>query len=279
MITAEIIKDSVNSRKNRLTSWVLTYPRFIHSELMTHRMFSRNAASSRAIPIKKMLAAVRDNPAKPEFWGANQKGMQAATEVSPEVRDECENVWIDARDKMIEAVEELERLGLHKQISNRLLEPWAHMTVILTASEFENFFALRAHPDAQPEFQKLAYLMLERYRQSVPKLLQPGEWHIPFDEKMPDVPFETKLKIAVARCARVSYLTFDGEINVKDDIELHDRLKLSGHWSPFEHVAYAAPGTPQVGNFIGWVQYRKQWAGENRRDFRVHEPPSPPPQQ
>ena len=279
MITAKIVEASVNSSGNRITSWVLTYPRFIHSELMTHRMFSRNAASSRAIPIKKMLDWVINNPAMPEHWGANQKGMQADVELSAEEIAACKVEWLKARDNAVETVRRLSDLNLHKQVANRLLEPWPLMTVLLTATEYGNFFALRAHPDAQPEFRMLAYQMLPLYQASVPKLLQPGEWHLPFNESMPGgLDLSTKLKIVVARAARVSYVNFEGKIDPNEDIALHDRLLQSGHMSPFEHVAYAAPGVPQIGNFKGWVQYRKMIHTENRDDPRiprVHPPPLP----
>ena len=269
MIEAQIIKDSVNSVGNRITTWVLTYPRFIHSELMTHRAFSRNASSSRAIPIEKMIKAVEDNPAMPEYWGLNQKGMQASEEADKEQIAEAKKRWLLARDNAVAQARHLLDVGLHKQIVNRVLEPFTHMTVILTATEYGNFFALRAHKDAQPEFQILAHKMLELYNNSKPQSLGEGEWHIPFSENMPDVDVATKIKIATARCARVSYLTFDGKIDVAKDIELHDQLSTSGHWSPFEHVASSAPLYEQTGNFVGWLQYRKHFANENRTDHRV----------
>lgn len=270
MIEAKILLDSVNSNGNRLITWVLTYPRFIHSEFMTHRVFSRNAASSRAIPVDKVIKGLQDNPAMPHVWGLNQKGMQSSTVASTEVREAGEDIWLAARDYAIEHARKLQDLGLHKQIVNRVLEPFTHMTVIATATEWGNFFALRAHPDAQPEFQILANKMLAEYQAHTPTQLATGQWHIPFGDRMPDNLTEAQeMKIATARCARISYMTFDGEINVEKDYELHDSLLASGHMSPFEHCAKASPEGGRSGNFVGWTQYRKLIPGENKTDPRL----------
>jgi thymidylate synthase ThyX len=304
MINAKILLDSINPVGNRITSWILTYPRFFHSEIMTHRVFSRNAASSRAIPVKRMIDDVRQNCAMPIFWGKNQAGMQAKEElddiikhreivVSPvgngldpyklTVTDKhaAKHEWLAARDSAITHAEKMLELGVHKQIANRILEPFMHMTVIITGTEFENFFALRAHPDAQPEFQDLAYKMLDIYQLSEPKKLKEGEWHIPFGDKLDEtrltelyyktaIPHEElKLRISVARCARVSYLNFEGKDDYNKDIELSETLSSSGHWSPFEHSAMALSTSEYSGNFKGWKQYRKTFNEENRGDGRV----------
>lgn len=290
MIEAKIVLDSINPTRDRITSWLLTYPRFIHAELNTHRAFSRNASSSRAIPVQKMLEAVKTNPAMPVFWGKNQSGMQAKEQLDDIVADQFRTVeidgvkrllpftrlqaakhdWLAARDLAVKSVEQLLEVGLHKQITNRLLEPWMHITVLVTGTEFENFFSLRAHEDAQPEFQKLAYMMLELYNKSTPNELKDGEWHIPFGDKMPDGVTEAeRLKIATARCARTSYLSFDGGIDATKDYGIHDKLYQSGHWSPFEHCAIAMDDSVPCGNFTGWMQYRKMFPSELRRDNRV----------
>lgn len=285
MIEAKIIKDSVNTNGERITTWVLKYPRFIHSEFMTHRVFSRNAASSRAIPAKKLIEAVIEEPAMPVWWGKNEPGMQANAQLSTDITEKlvgpsgpayyspmelARQEWLKGRDRAVETAKQLLLLGLHKQVANRVLEPWCHMTVVATCTEYENFFSLRAHKDAQPEFQELAYKMLGVYNGNEPDKLGVNEWHIPFSDRMPDVNLETQLKIATARCARVSYLTFDNEIDVAKDIELHDRLSGSGHWSPFEHCAQSAPGTFS-GNYRGWAQYRKTHFShkENGKDSRL----------
>lgn len=263
MTKAEIIADSINDAGERITTFILKYPRYIHSELLTHRRFSRNSASSRAIPVEKMMKMVEDDPVIPEFWGKNQKGMQSFDQIKDEKEiKRLTKSWIYGRNYALDIVSELTEAELHKQWANRPLEPWMHITVLCTATHYNNFFKLRAHPDAMPDFQALAYKMLNEYLFSSPIHRESMEWHIPFSDKMPDVDEATKLKIAVARAARISYLTQDGKIDVEKDIELFERLKKSGHWSPFEHVAQCAPGT-RSGNFVGWIQYRKDFMEES----------------
>lgn len=274
MITAEILLDSINPSGRRVTTWVLTYPRFIHSEFMTHRCFSRNAASSRAIPVEKMLTAISENPAMPEQWGANQKGMQAEQVLGPQETEMARQVWLRAKNKAVEAAYALLGAGLHKQLANRVTEPWAHMTVIATATAHANFFKLRAHPAAQPEFQVLAYRMLDKYLDSTPVNVAMGMWHIPFIHESTEgnLPHPAKLKISTARCARISYLNFDKRLDHEKDYELHDKLAESGHWSPFEHCCMAVPDYNGVaGNFQGWHQYRKYFPNENVTDVCLQE--------
>lgn len=281
MITARIIADSVTPSGNRLTSFVLTYPRFIHSEMMTHRVFSRNAASSRAIPVEKMMQAVREDPAGFELYGSNKPGMQAGAPLDSETKLDVQLAISRLRGDALACVQSISEKGLHKQNANRYLEPWAHITVLATATDagLANFFALRAHSAAQPEFQVLAFRMLAAYLASEPRKLEWGDWHIP-DFPNPSGPLgfgmelAEKIKIATARCARLSYLTFDGEHSPAKDIKLHDDLAAAGHWSPFEHCAQAVDfdhcfdytwsnfdngGTP-----CNWQQYRKQFKDENR---------------
>ena len=177
------------------------YPRFIHSEVMTHRVFSRNAASSRAIPIKKMISAVREDPAMPVFWGKNQSGMAAREEISDGARRLAEAEWHHA---LVNALASAERLSssdidLHKQIVNRILEPFAWITVIITATEWANFFTQRTHPDAQPEIQRIAELMLAEYRASRPQAVPIGGWHTPLiQEDEQRLPAETLQQISVS---------------------------------------------------------------------------------
>jgi thymidylate synthase ThyX len=311
MIEAKIIKDSINPYDVRLTTWILTYPRWIHSEIMTHRHFSRNASSSRARPISKVLKEVDENPATPESWGSNQSGMQAGKELTNDefiyynkelyenydefvIEDEdsicgkikigkldaAKLVWNKASKCAIFHAEQLEKIGVHKQLTNRIVEPFSHITVLLSGTDFENFFALRAQKDAQPEFQLLAYKMLELYNNNIPDKVDTGEWHIPFSDKMPEgITLEQKLKIAVARCARLSYMTFDGEINPEKDYELYDKLAFSGHYSAFEHCAKVIDPNNEkdtsidtLSNFrFTWIQYRKMLDNECRKDSRVIE--------
>lgn len=298
-ISAKIILDSIGPSRIRLTTFELTYPRFVHSELMTHRAFSRNAASSRAIPFEKTVAQVKRSPAMPIFWGRNQKGMQAWEELDDVPRgtlpaSQCESWadmeenlstrelakerWLTARNAAIAQAEHLHTLGLHKQIVNRVLEPWLHMTTLVSATDWNNFFFLRTHRDAQPEFRELARCMWKEYKDGEPKELEDGEWHLPFIQEE-DIDRALKLwtlsvaseqlrKVSTGRCARVSYLTHDGKRDLLKDIDLHDRL-LKGrdggepmHMSPFEHVAQALTSDMRMGNFRGWKQYRKLFFGE-----------------
>lgn len=271
MIEAKILLDSINPKGCRLTTWVLTYPRIIHAELLTHRQFSRNSSSSRALPIRKMIKDVLENPFIPCEWPINQSGMQADGYIEDEnQREQCRSEWLRARDNAVLGAESLLKLGVHKQIANRLLEPFSHITVLLSATEMENFFALRAEKHAQPEFQLLAHIMLSLYNTSNPIYIQPGEWHIPFGDQMVDhLSIKDKIAVCVARAARVSYKTFDGEINHQKDIALHDSLAENGHFSCFEHVALCMNNDLPYGNFRGWQQYRKMCVRENRKDSRV----------
>lgn len=271
--SAKILADSLAPSGYRLTTFELTYPRFVHSELMTHREFSRNSASSRAIPIEKMIQRVKDDPVLPVYWGKNQKGMQAAEELSPIDRHCAEIYWLQQRDEAVRVAEGLVRLNVHKQIVNRLLEPWMWITVLVSATNFSNFFSLRCHPAAQPEIQKLAYMMRDIYFAAEPRLLRAGHWHLPllpdYEELFNGIDSYDLKKIAVGRCARVSYLTHDGQRDPQADVELHDRLASMGHWSPFEHVAQAHFEAIRSGNFTGWRQYRKLFTGEYKDTYQA----------
>lgn len=330
-ISAKIIADSIDTRGNRLISYVLTYPRFIHSELMTHRMFSRNSASSRAIPFKKMIEKAKTDPFIPIAWQRDHSGMQGAEYITDErAVHSLTNQWLEARNAAVQSAQNLNtgtyalevakdeyghnmrgfnvvnipNTSLTKQLCNRLLEPFMWHTVIVTATEYDNFFNLRcpkyeifAGPEDTEEYrcfgyswkdlmksngglagdfdtddiverlswsksgaeihiQTLAEAMWDARNESTPKQLKPGEWHIPFGNIMDDeeilklhigiagFPHEqdkahefTKVAVATARCARLSYMTHDNKIDYLKDIELHDRLLSAHHMSPFEHCA------------------------------------------
>jgi len=341
-ITAKIITDSVNLDGDRLTTFVLTFPRYILAEFNTHRVFSRNSASSRAIPFEKMIKSVEENPFIPIAWQKNHKGMQGTEYFTNEKSlKKLKKLWLRSRDSAVrEALEydvieqyintdnEIVDVSLTKQIINRLLEPFMWHTVIVTASEYENFFALRCpqyvvsgYPaDRSPEalepsmatfrskkdaikwlpelesmtemdwfkcnegmgeihIMALAEAMWDALKESTPNELEDGEWHIPFGDNfdqskleklMPEIQpasmnwyfdfiNDLKVKIASARCARVSY-TVVGEENKEtdysNDIKLHDRLAESGHASPLEHCAQASCGI-RSRNFNGFLQYRE----------------------
>jgi thymidylate synthase ThyX len=253
MITAKIIADSVYD--TRITTFELEYPRFIHSELMTHRAFSRNAASSRAIPVAKMLDLIMDNPAMPVHWGKNQAGMQADIEV--ENPDLARSLWMRARDRAALIAREMIELGVHKQVANRLLEPFQHIKVVLTATELENFFNLRAHKDAQPEIQMLAVEMREAMKLSTPRQLNIGEWHLPYvnADMIANFGLEACKKISASCCAQVSYRLLDDSLDKALDV--YQRLVEAKpiHASPFEHQA--TPDATAKNNFLGWRQLRQ----------------------
>jgi thymidylate synthase ThyX len=290
VIKAEIIKDSISLSGSRITTFALTYPRFIHSEFMTHRMISKNASSSRAIPVATFMKSITENPAMPIAFSKNCKGMQAKEEIQNQ--NEAIDVWLDARNAMIEFVQKLSDLGVHKQHANRLLEPFTHITVVATATDWSNFFALRTHKDAQPEFQVLAKLMWDEFSKNEPSVLEDGEWHLPFITQSEESTLKNilaftglnseyrslsreLLKRSVARCARVSYNTLDGSENsIQKDIELYDRLVVQQplHASPTEHQAMAvADSNYKSGNLTGWIQYRKTLTNENIVKFEGYD--------
>jgi thymidylate synthase ThyX len=277
----------------------VSFPRIVLAEFNTHRMFSRNSASSRAIPVKTMLARVQNDPFVPVWFGKNQKGMEAEVELDPMAKMKAEAEWLRARDSAVRHVERLQMpdVDLHKQIANRILEPWLYHTVIVTATEWDNFWGLRRHKAAQPEMRYAADIMFRAFNASQPKQVLPGHWHLPLmqadefvlDDNSPEwnepvgapcvlMRWQEACWVSVGRCARVSYLTHDGKRDIKADIELATRLQQNGHMSPFEHVArpmtiseaeykygtrgeFIGDNTDPVknfcGNFKGWVQLRK----------------------
>lgn len=254
---AKVLADSISPEGARLTTLEVTFPRLVLAEFNTHRVFSRNSASSRAIPVEKQLARIMDEPFIPEYWGANQAGMQAEKELSGEEAEKAKAEWLAGRDSAVAHARALLNIGLHKQLSNRLLEPFMWHTVIVTATEWSNFFALRAHPDAQPEIRRAAELMRKAMSDSTPKQLDYGEWHTPLIQSDESFELEEKIKISCGRCARVSYLTHDGKRDPSKDLELYSRLVDSGHMSPTEHAARPMEkGETQRGNFKGWHQHR-----------------------
>lgn len=292
----KIIKRSISEQGMPLVTAQFKYPRFIHAEFMTHREFSRNASSSRAIPVAKMIEQVRNDPAMPIHWGANQPGMQADNQLDADDIQIMKNHWLLAAEQAAEQAEFMAAHGLHKQVANRVLEPYQWMHVIATTSNTSNFFGLRRHKDAQPEIKLVADLWHEALEQTPTRLIKQGEWHLPYIAEAdrqaafaylkvgriirsePSEEEVTNLLIALsaARCARVSYLTHEGNLpTVQQDLDLYQRLVGAQplHASPTEHQA-----TPDVmqrgvspalwefprehGNLIGWRQFRKMLPGE-----------------
>jgi thymidylate synthase ThyX len=317
-ITAEIIADSINSQGDRLTSFIVVIPRIVLAEFNTHRMLSRNSASSRAIPFDTMVEKVMTEPFIPIKWQEDHKGMQGNKYLQGRDVELADNTWLRARDNAVKEATMLSKnINVTKQFCNRLLEPFLYHTIIVTGSDWENFLALRAHEAAEIHIADLAHKMLKVYNESEPKKLEVGQWHIPFGSTIDrsflsvahgqvtgktagawsmDLEGKLKIKVATARCARVSYLNYEGDDDYLKDFRLHDRLAKLGHWSPFEHCARAMSEdeyhfnvrgevinfdlgiTPESdndeifgwsGNFKGFVQYRKTFEGENKKDERV----------
>jgi len=242
----------------------VTFHRFVLAEFNTHRMFSRNSASSRAIPAHKLIERAQTDPAYPLVWPAEQKGMQGGEDLSMGAEGEVRYLWERQLAHAVYTAKELVRLGLHKSVVNRILEPFLWHTVIVTSTEWENFFRQRCSPLAQPEIRAAAELMEQEYRASTPKMVQFGRWHTPLiqadewgwtDEKL--------CMVSAARCARVSHLTHEGVRDPAEDLSLFHRLVSAdpGHWSPLEHVATPVDDHKylQKGNLRGWAQLRHQF--------------------
>ncbi len=267
----QIVADAVGPSGRRITTFALRYPRMIHSEFMTHRQFSRNASSTRAIPTARLIEWIENDPAMPVYWGKNQKGMQATEELTAEEQTRARVRWLVARDDAVYHARALMEMGVHKQIAGRILEPWSHINVVCTATGFDNFFRLRCDKNAMPEIQVLAVKMARAYRAHTPEVVPLGTWHLPFltEEEIRVIPglegeprFAAErraVKLSVARCARVSYKTTDGKTpDPAADLALYESLLQNGHWSPFEHQAMAMhTAVYKSGNFAGWMQYRQ----------------------
>lgn len=355
MIKAEIVADSLSPQGDRLTSLVLTYPRIIHSEMMTHRMFSRNASSSRAVPVDKMIKAVRENTFCPFEFQKSHKGMQGSEYFTGAERQECVNLWLESAELALQQAEKMKAKGISKQIINRILEPYQYYTVLITGSEegWNNFFELRCpvyeytdhhgqtfqfksreecqrfaiaktnlkedeggirteicnadltddlfwlqlnKGQAEIHIMHIAEMIYDAMNESTPKQLKPGEWHIPFEDKInyyndgkplniekitsafrtifhKDIPIEVKISTAMA--ARTSYTVVgdEKEINYERMIELHDRLLESRHMSPFEHCARAMSDEEYFSYHKGLVEGEFDSHPEIGSFFRILEEP------
>jgi len=256
---ARVLLDSVGANGVRLTTLEVTFPRFVLAEFNTHRQLSRNSASSRAIPTAKLLERVEHDPVVPSEWGRNKAGMSASELLSKEEADEAVRVWLRARDDAVVHARELLQLKVHKQELNRILEPFLWHTVIVTATEWQNFFDLRCSRNAQPEIRAAAVAMRAAMQASRPLPVGAGAWHTPLiqsDETVLDL--ERRKQVSAARCARVSYLTHEGRREIEKDLQLFERLREDRHLSPFEHVATPSPDGQFHANFRGWVQMRAE---------------------
>lgn len=274
MYAAKIIADSVTYGDGddpcRLTTMEVVFPRFILAEFNTHRVFSRNSASSRAIPVEKRISQVRENPFVPEAFGKNKSGMQASESLSENETLQARIAWLDGAHRAIEIAERLCAQGVHKQHANRVLEPYAWHTVVVSSTRWRNFFNLRRDKNAQPEMQIIANMMFDAYLASVPEELVEGEWHLPYVHVQGEVTeidhnasLHDQIKMSVVACAAVSFERQNAHREMPKIIERHDSMVKLGHWSPFEHQAVIDRDDTTVSNFEWpWKQYRKTFAAE-----------------
>lgn len=287
-ITVNVILDSINPRGQRVTTLHLRYPRMVHSELMTHRVFSRNGRSSRAVPVTTLS---KEDVYLP-IMKYNKSGMQPAEVLTKADQARAQKIWKDIAQFIQEKTEELNSIGagVHKQWTNRLLEPQGWIDTLVTSTEWNNFLHLRLDSDAQDEIRDLAQKIQTALQESTPNKLKDGEWHLPYiiDKDYEDVRslqreiaktretrstqtdvflYRTLCKISAARCARISYKPFTGEGNIESELERYERLAGSSpvHASPLEHQCMSDSGrtAPHFwGNLNGFVQFRKTISNE-----------------
>lgn len=269
---AKILVDSINCYNGvRLTTFEISFPRSILAEYNTHGAISRNAASSRAIPINKFIESVENDGYVPYSWGVNQSGMQSFNYVEDEAFfKELNQDWQEAKEQILSIARKFNSKKIHKQFINRLLEPFFYVKLVTTGTDWSNFFALRCHKDTHPEFQILADKMLQCYFEEMheAKVLRKDEWHLPYhSDELKFLSTEERIKISVARCARTSYLNFDGKFEPSKDYALYDSLLKSGHMSPFEHIAKCVDVQHDLysGKLRGWECLRKTFPNENRK--------------
>lgn len=267
-ISAKVIADSMGPEGTRLTTMEVTFHRFILAEVNTHRKLSRNSASSRAIPLETMLERASRTPAIPLKFSSEQKGMSGGWELTGEDYVDAAELLLKIQRSTTGLISEYldehpdKSTRLHKSVLNRPLEWFMWHTAIISSTEWDNLFHQRISPDAQPEFDKLATLMEQALTDSTPTQLLPGDWHLPYTslEERSTMDIEDLVKISTSRCARVSYLTHDGQRDVAEDLRMYDEtLFANGHWSPMEHPAMCVTfDFPSNGTNYdrGWEQLR-----------------------
>lgn len=256
--------ESIETQK-RLATFVIKIPKFVWGHVISHRVFSRNSASSRATPSKRIRKSVLKQPFVPVYFGKNKPGMQSGTALKGIQLWLSKKIWLWSRYFPVFFHFLGEKLKIHKEVLNRILEPWLMVDVIVSATEWSNFISLRTNESAQPEMQYIAQKIEFTLKNSTPNLLKEGEWHLPFLlEEEHSLDIDIKKKICVARCARVSYSLFNGRLSdIENDLKLCEKLSTSGHWSPFEHVATPLNEKNNIGNFVGWKQFRKEFIIES----------------
>lgn len=269
-ITISLVAYSKSTTTNeKLATFVVKIPKFIWGHIISHRALSRNSASSRATPAKRIRKNVLNNPFLPIYFGENKPGMQSGVPLRGIKLWTSKKIWLWSRYVPVMFHYLGEKIGIHKEVLNRLIEPWLMVDVIITATEWNNFITLRANEAAQPEIRYVAEKINELLNTQSPVEMNEGDWHLPFI--LPEevkLNIEIKKKVSVARCARVSYALFDGKTSdIENDLRLCERLSSSGHWSPFEHVAQSLGSSERMGNLIGWKQYRKEFINESGGDY------------
>lgn len=280
--SAIVIADSIHpSTGQRVTTLEVTFHRFVLAEFNTHRVFSRNSASSRAIPFEKQVAAVLEDPAIPVSFPGHKSGMQGGEPLMGTALTKAVKDWVEASRCATEHATTLHEAGVHKSVTNRILEPFLWHKTIVTSTEWEGFFQQRVSVLAQPEIHAVAKAMLRTLAASSPAFLTldpdtPSGWHLPYltrrdfkeaaersshpsAHSFPLTPTQYLQRLSAARCARVSYLTHDGVREPSKDLELYDRLVTASpaHWSPLEHVCRPLhPEEIPAGNLQGFRQLR-----------------------
>ena len=262
-ITATVIEDSISTAGSRVVTLQLRYPRIVHAEQLTHRAQNKNSGSSRAIPTKKMLKQIFSDPAMPVEWGSNKPGMQAGAELEGWRLWGVRKLWATAAKFAAIMSWGMMKLGAHKQIANRVTEPYQYMNTLITATvdAWEAYFVLRCHPDADPTIRDLAIEIQTAIETSTPMPLGQDQWHLPYvtREERKTLSIDKQLKLSTARCARVSFEPFDGNANIAKEVERHDMLvgSVPIHASPTEHQCRPLEEMErQYGNLTGWCQYR-----------------------
>ncbi|QDP64708.1 MAG: putative thymidylate synthase [Prokaryotic dsDNA virus sp.] len=281
--SAEVICHSQAPNVEELITLEIELHRFVLPEFNTHRVFSRNFQSSRAVPVAKMIEQVKNNPAIPVHWGKNQAGMVAEEQLTDKQVEAVKQGWVSAAKEAAKYAEALQGLNAHKQITNRLLEPfmWTKGVVTATREGFDSFFKLRLHKDAQPEIQALAKAMFEAIQRSTPVQLKYGEYHLPYVDWNRDADgqyflqdeittLEEAIKVSTSCTGQVSYRKLDDSL--EKALKIYDMLNLPEngifkedppHFSPTEHVAKVVEDYEHdehmTGNFVSGVfwQYRK----------------------
>lgn len=266
-VSAKVVADS-KYRDTRLITLEVELHRFILPEFNTHRMISRNFQSSRAVPVEKMIEQVRNDPAMPVHWGKNQPGMVAKEELSGYDLEKSKEEWKIAALGASIAAQYMHECSAHKQIVNRLLEPFMWTRGVATATEksWNEFFKLRLHKDAQPEIYALSEKIKEAVDSSVPRKLVAGDWHLPYCVEE-EIKLSDAIQISASCCAQVSYRRLDDSL--EKAAKVYDMLNLPvdgvypeepPHFSPTEHIAKAGDCDIEMsGNFHtdDFIQYRK----------------------